>query len=214
MGPRPFVAAVAGAAVALVSTLALSAPAAPALDASPTVLAKQAKALGITKGGSRYRFHKVRRTSDTLLIAVELPNAWSDTADSHFIHPDSNKPYGVGVRATTNAEKFHTSFAVPGVKVTATADPATFVDTKELVANNAFKGCRNGSVAPFDNGTYQGTYQVFDRCGRNRAAAVVVGAMDAALSKEILVGAQVLTKADLAAIDRVLATTKIQKTSV
>jgi hypothetical protein len=202
---------------AVVLGLAVSGPAAATVrrDGEPTTLAKEAKALGISKAGARYRFHKEKRSSDTLLLSVDVPTAWSDTADSHFVRPDTHEPYGVGVRATTDADKFHTSFAVPGVKVNVDVvpvDQAPGFDPTQLVASNAYKGCRNGSVRPYDNGTFAGMYQVFDRCGKKHAAAVVVAATDR--GTELLVSAQVLTKADLKAIDRALSTVTVEKTSV
>lgn len=184
-------------------------------DGTPTSLAKQAKAFGITKAGPKYRFHKQQASSGTLRLTVEVPTAWSDTADSHFIRPDTQQPYGVGVRATTNADKFHNSFDVPGLKVTVdveTASQAASFDPIELVTNNAYKGCRNGSVRNYDNGTFSGKFQVFDRCGKRRAAAVVVAANDGGTI--VLAAAQVLTKADLGAVDRALRTVKIDKTSI
>jgi hypothetical protein len=119
----------------------------------------------------------------------------------------------VGIRATTDADQFHNSFDVPGMRVTAaglTPDAVDSFDAAGTVADNAFTGCRDGNVKPFDNGTYVGMYQVYDRC--DHAAAVVVAVTGRGV--EILVAAQVLTKADLAAIDRILRSANIEKTSV
>ena len=201
--------------VAVAIGLAASSAGIATADQAPTTLAKQASALGITKAGAAYTFHKDTRRADTLTLTVSVPTAWKDRADSHFVHPDTNRPYGVGVRATTNATKFHNSFSVPGVRVTAdgvSPAEADAFDGRELVANNAVKGCRNGSLKPYDNGTWEGFYQVFDRCGRNRAAAVVVAGQNG--SAILLVAAQVLTKSDLKAIDKILATADLEKSSI
>jgi hypothetical protein len=184
-------------------------------DGTPTKLVKLAKSLGITNAGSRYNFVQEERNSDTLFLTVDVPTAWSDQADSHFIRPDSGEPYGVGLRATTDADAFHTSFDVPGMKVTAdglTPEEVDAFDTAQAVTDNAYTGCRKKRVKAFDNGVYEGSYQVFDRCDGKHAAAVVVVATGRGV--EILVAAQVLTKADLAAIDRVLRTAKVERTSV
>jgi hypothetical protein len=200
----------------VVGALAVSSVSATAVDQKPTSIAAQAKTLGITKAGQKYRYEHETATSPegTLILTVDLPTAWSDRADSHFVHPDSGEPYGAGVRATTDADKFHSSFAVPGLKVNATTEiPASF-DAGELVRANAFKGCRASSVKPFDNGTVAGSYQLFSKCDRKKAAAVVVVGVDERAGVELLVAGQALTKADLRAFDRALRTAGVEKTSV
>lgn len=200
--------------VALGLTVGATAGATVKRDGEPTKLVKRAKSLGIKKPGPRYGFEEEERSGDSLFLTVDVPTAWSDRADSHFIHPDTEEPYGVGLRATTDADAFHTSFDVPGMKITVdglTPDEVESFDAAETLANNTYTGCRDGTVKPFDNGVYVGKYQTFDRCDGPHAAVVV-----AVLGRgiEILVAGQVLTKADLAAIDRVLRTAKIEKTSV
>jgi hypothetical protein len=182
-------------------------------DGQPTKLVKQARSLGITKAGEKYTFSEQENNSDTLFLTVDLPTAWSELADSNFIDPDTEEPYGVGLRATTDAEAFRSSFDVPGVRITAATlgpDEAELFDTEQAVSDNAYSGCRAKSIKPFDNGVYEGSYQLFDRCDGKRAAVVVdmVGR-----GVEILVAGQALTKADLAAIDRVLRSVKVERTS-
>jgi hypothetical protein len=193
------------------------ASAAPAYDKAPTSLAKEAKRFGITKAGEAYSFEEQEDNSDTLFLTVDIPTAWSDIAESRFVNPDTDERYGVGLRATTDEQKFSDTFDVPGVRVTAdglTADEIDAYDGREAVANNAYQGCRDGKVSEFDNGIYQGFYQSFDRCdGAKGHGAVVVSATDGR-GVEILVSAQVLTKADLKAVDRVLRTSSVEKTSV
>lgn len=185
-----------------------------ALDQAPTKLAKQAKSVGITKPGKKYRYEEATASSveGTLTVAVDLPTAWSDRADSHFVRPDTEEPYGAGVRATTDADKFHNSFDVPGLKVNVTGEVADPFDAEELVRANAFEGCRPGAIKAYDNGTFAGSYQLFRKCDGKKAGAVVVVARSRRVM--ILVAGQVLTKADLAAFDRALRTITAEFTSV
>jgi hypothetical protein len=187
---------------------------APAADQTPTELVSDAKALGIKKPGHRYRYHDEQSTSEEGRLTVDFPVPWSAIAESRFRRPDTNEPYGVGLRATTDADKFHNSFDVPGVKVTATTELPDRFDPDALVEANAYTGCRAGVIAPYDNGRYEGSYQTFSRCDRKRAAAVVVVAVDARAGVMVLVAGQALTKADLAAFDRALRSAAIEKTSV
>jgi len=202
--------------LAIAVVLAFAAANAPGLDGTPTRLVKQAKALGISKAGSKYRFHEEERIGDqTLRLTVDVPTAWSDIADSHFINPDTEEPYGAGLRATTDADKFHNSFDVPAARINVaglTPDELDAFDPSQVISDNAPEGCRDGRVRAYDNGTWVGKYQTFTQCGSKDAAVVVVAGVDR--GSEILVFGVALTKADLAAIDRVLSSATVEKTSV
>jgi len=182
-------------------------------DGSPTKLVKLAKSLGIKEPGPHYTFEEEQRGGD-LSLTVEVPAEWSERADSHFTNPDTNEPYGAGVRATTDAEAFANTYDVPGVKVTAgglTSSQVDSFDAADLLANIRYPGCRKGKVKPFDNGVYKGKYQAFARCDGERTAAVAVDVLGRGF--EILVVGVVHTKADLAAIDHALLTASVEKTS-
>jgi hypothetical protein len=199
----------------VVATCAVAVSRTPAFaDQAPTTLAARAQSLGITKSGSHYRYVVAEQTGDEGRLTVEFPTAWSDQAPSQFRRPNTGEPYGVGLRATTNADKFHNTFAVPGMKVTATTDVPTRFDAAQSLADNAYEGCRTGRTRSFDNGRYQGRYQTFDRCGRQHAAAVVVSALSTRGDVMILASGQVLTKNDLAAIDHALDTLMFEKPSI
>src|SRR5690242_8047304 len=118
MRKRPFAGLVAG--TMLLTTGAVDS-AADQQDGQPTKLVKQARLPGITKAGEKYTFAEQEGNSDTWFLTVDVPTSWSDMADSHFVNPDTEEPYGVGLRATTDADAFSSSFDVPGVRVTAAA---------------------------------------------------------------------------------------------
>jgi hypothetical protein len=184
-----------------------------ARDATPTTFSKQAKALGITKAGSSYRFRKEQRSGDEGRLTVQLPTAWSDLADSQFTRPGIGTKYGVGVRATPDADKFHSSFDVPGVKLTLTTKMED--SPAEIVARNAVGGsCHPGSLRKFDDGIYEGMYQTFEGCGSKKAVAIVVAGVDFRGDVKLFAVGLALTKADLKAFDHILATAKLEKTSV
>ena len=186
----------------------------PVAGQAPTALASRARSLGITKLGRHYRYELVERTDDEGRLTVEVPVEWSARAPSRFLRPNTGEPYGVGLRATTNADKFHNTFAVPGVRVTATTDVPAQFDAARSLADNAFKGCRKGRAREFNNGRYRGLYETFDRCGRQNAAAVVVSALSGRGGVMIVAAGQVLTKNDLAAIDHGLKTLNLEKASI
>src|SRR6266536_3256126 len=78
-----------------------------ARSTAPTSLSARARSLGITKTGRAYRYELAEQTGDEGRLTVEVPAAWSDRASSQFRRPNTGAAYGVGLRATTNAEQFH-----------------------------------------------------------------------------------------------------------
>ncbi|MSO78857.1 MAG: hypothetical protein EXQ79_04540 [Acidimicrobiia bacterium] len=142
-------------------------------------------------------------------MTVDVPTAWADRADSQFTDTD-DEPYGAGVRATTDAEKFANSYDVSGVKITA-GSASSDADPAELLGFIRYPGCRKSSVKLFDNGVYEGKYLTFGRCDGEATAAVAVDVLGRGF--EILVVGVVHTKADLAALDRILRTADVEKTS-
>ncbi len=202
--------------LAVVLGLAVGATAGAAVkrDGPPTKLVKLAKSLGIKEAGAQYQFEEEERSGDTIFLTVDVPTAWSARADSRFTNPDTNEPYGAGLRATTDAEKFANSYDVPGVKITVgglTRSQVESFDAKAILANIRYPGCTKSRVKPFDNGVYVGKSLAFGRCDGEPTAAVAVDVLGRGF--EILVVGVVHTKADLAAIDRVLSTAKVEKTS-
>lgn len=181
-----------------------------ASDGQPTKLVKRAKALGIKEAGEPYTFDEEERSGDPIFLTVEVPTKWADRADSRFTDADTNEEYGAGVRATTDAEQFANSYDVPGVRITA-ASASSDVDPADLLVNIRYPGCRKSSVKKFDNGVYEGKYVTFGRCDGEATAAVAVDVLGRGY--EILVVGVVHTKADLAALDRILRTAKVEKTS-
>ncbi len=185
-----------------------------ALDEAPTKIAAKAKALGITKAGHRYRYHEEQSTGDEGRLTIDAPVPWSDTADSVFRRPDTNEPYGVGVRVTTDAQKWHDTFDVPGYRITLTSHvPA---DPDSLLEPNAtsYDSCRALGVKPFDNGKYHGSYELFAKCDGTKTAGIVVAATDERGSTFLLLAGTAVTKADLKAFDRALSGATLEKTSV
>lgn len=210
---RKSMATLAAVIVTLAMAVGTSAGAAVRRDGSPTKLVKLAKSLGIKKPGPHYAFDEEQRGGD-LSLTVDVPTEWSDRADSHFTNPDTNEPYGAGVRATTDAEAFGNSYDVPGVKATAgglTSNQVDSFDAADLLASIRYPGCKKSSVKPFDNGVYEGGYLTFGRCDGEATAAVAVDVLGRGF--EILVVGVVHSKADLAALDRILRTAKVEKTS-
>ena len=183
---------------------------------APTKLAKQAKALGITKAGPKYEFEQQSDSSDILRLTVDLPTAWGDLAESRFVNPDTEERYGVGIRATTDEDLFREGFEVPGVRITAASLTPSQVDTYDagqVIADNAFEGCQDGKIRAFDNGVYTGSYQAYEECDDQRGHAAVLVVVTGRFI-EILVAAQILTKADLKAVDRVLRTLDVERVSI
>ncbi len=150
--------------------------------------------------GSEYSDY-VTVSDDSGVIRVDVPAAWSDVDGRPF------EGIGPSVAAAPDVQAFYESFAVPGVEVTATREftPDEIGDllavlTEDLPCDNV------DPPADYADPLYEGLYQVFDGCGDVGAALVYVVAAPAEGDYVVIVVVQVVSEADLAALDRVLET--------
>jgi hypothetical protein len=163
-----------------------------------------------TKGRPYRRSRTVR--DDNRTLEVKVPKQWDEGhGASQFVEPGTGRRYGAGVFVSPNLDKFRNSFEVPGIRLTATTELPSSVD--ELLDENAsnYDGpCTRHDVRGYDDGRYEGRYQFFIRCGGTKNAAVVVSAISPRDGVFIIVAAQAKTRADLAAIDRAIRSSKLR----
>ena len=180
-----------------------------AANGGPTRFAGDAKVAGITRAGASYHFKTVTERSADGRLRVSLPTAWSNHAAAALRRPNTDEVYGVGIRASTDLAKLSKTYDVAGVRVTVTSEVPDPFDPVGVLQANMFTGCRAHRIFDYDNGTYSGKARIFSRCGQQATAGIVVAALDRAHDVFVVVAGQARTKADLAAIDRALATAKL-----
>jgi hypothetical protein len=125
------------------------------------------------------------------------------------VEPGTGRRYGAGVFVSTNLDKFRNSFEVPGLRLTATTEPSSVQELLDQNAASYDDACTRHDVRGYDDGRYEGRYQYFTRCGGTKTAAVVVSANSPDDGVFIIVAAQTRTRADLAAIDRAIRSSKL-----
>jgi hypothetical protein len=139
---------------------------------------------------------------DTKRLRLEVPQAWSDrrTAPS----PLTEGVEAPSVAAAADQTKFLDGYGAPGLTaVVVDAAPAAALDAY------AFADCADGGRTPFRTARLTGLYQVWRDCRETPTSIVTVAVRPARSDETVLLLAQVLTPADLAALDQALATLRL-----
>lgn len=146
-------------------------------------------------------------TDDAGIISVEVPANWDEIDGSSFTDDAGNPFYGV--QASPDIASFQSSWNTPGVAIYASqaavsADaPQQLIDA--MTSSMSADGCVQESADAYEDGMHTGLFSYWTGCGGS-AAAIVVAANSNDGKYVILVSMQVLTEADLVAVDRVLGT--------
>ena len=140
---------------------------------------------------------------DTGKIVIEVPVEWSDIDPAPaFDDAGVEIPY---ILAATDQQAWRDTFDVPGVlfvKLPPTVDiPAT------LLQYGDFSGsCTDLGLVDYSDPVFTGQYQVWDACGGTPTAVVVLAAVPADNSYTALMLVQIVSEADLEALDRIFQT--------
>jgi serine protease Do len=140
---------------------------------------------------------------DTGKIVIEVPAAWSDIDPAPATDDAGGEiPY---ILASTDRQAWLDTFDVPGVlfvKLGPTDDiPGTLLEYGD------FSGaCTDLGLVDYADPVFTGQYQVWDACGGTTTAIVVLVAVPADNSYTALMLVQILSDADLDALDRIFQT--------
>jgi len=140
---------------------------------------------------------------DTGKIVIEVPAAWADI-DSAPATDDAGTeiPY---ILAAQDRQAWSDTFDVPGVlfvKLGPTANiPATLLDYGDLSGS-----CSDLGLQDYTDPVFTGQYQVWEACGGTTTAVVVLAAVPADNSYTALMLVQIVSDADLEALDRIFQT--------
>ena len=151
-------------------------------------------------------------TDDTGALQVEVPTEWSDVDTfAPFLDADGNED-GTGIAAAPNLEDFTNTWGTPGVQIAAWAmsgrdfDPAEMLDVNR---HSFLDACTEGERQDYDDGLYTGLYQTFSACGDTETEYVMIAAAPPDALFEVFVQMQIVTSADLDALDRVIQTFQV-----
>ncbi|MBA3289697.1 MAG: trypsin-like peptidase domain-containing protein [Acidimicrobiia bacterium] len=135
---------------------------------------------------------------DSATISVDVPVAWADRITA---------PLGSGeprLTASTDANAFNTGFEVPGLELTARAfEP----DVDSALGRFNFRdSCTEGDIFDYSDAVFTGKYQLWLDCGGTPNDIVTLVANPPDSSYTMVMFVQVVTDADLEALDRAFAT--------
>jgi serine protease Do len=140
---------------------------------------------------------------DTGKIVIEVPLEWSDIDPAPATDDAGAEiPY---ILAATDQQAWRDTFDVPGVlfvKLGPTDDiPATLLEYGDLSGS-----CTDLGLVDYSDPVFTGQYQVWDACGGTPTAVVVLAAVPADNSYTALMLVQIVSDADLDALDRIFQT--------
>lgn len=176
------------------------------LEPSESLAAAVEEQTGTLSGGSSYSGY-TRVSDDSGAISVEVPNEWADVDGAPFTLDDGSQ--WANVLASSSIAGYNQQWDVPGVSVTAASSDSVGGDLDTILttyAEGALGACTDSGREPYDDGLYTGYVQYLSACGGTQASAVYIAASPADGSFVVLVQVQLVSDADLAALDQIIAT--------
>ena len=157
---------------------------------------------GAASGGfTSYTYVTVN--DDSGALTVEIPAEWSDVDGSAWV--DNGETIGAGLRAAPSLDNFYNSWTEPGMIFGASSTLAQSMNEQVLLEEFDYSdSCTKEGRYDYADPLYTGLYEVWSNCGGTDSLYVVVTAVPEARNYVILVTVQIVSDADLDALDHVL----------
>jgi serine protease Do len=155
-------------------------------------------------GASAYTDY-VSVVDDTGSITVTVPAEWFDVDGEPVDLIGDGSAMAASITAAPDLVGFTNSWAVPGVEFIA-GEALVELSPAEMLDFVAPDECASEGRDVYDDGAFSGLYEVFGGCAGSGTSYFVVATHSADGSVGVLVAVQVVTEADLEALDTVLAT--------
>ncbi len=147
----------------------------------------------------------VEISDDSFSLYVDVPIEWTDQQSGIWSLADTD--VGVQVLASPDLDGYFGTWTTPGIFFGASTTLGDSWTIDELLDYHGFPdSCVSGGRDAYDDGLYAGLWEVWDACGGTDSSIVNVAALPADGSFMVLVQMQVVTDADLDALDQALAT--------
>jgi serine protease Do len=140
-------------------------------------------------------------SDDTGFLTVDVPAEWSDVDGTAGL-------FGPDVTASTDVQQFFETYDVPGLEFQATdiQTNQTADEVLDAVSQGQASQCTPFDRQDYSDPLYTGRYQEFDDCAGTDTDFVWVAFEPADQSFHGVVGVQILSKADIDALERALET--------
>lgn len=144
-------------------------------------------------------------TDDTGSISVDVPTAWAEVDGAAWTM--GGTPVGVAITAAPSIEGFQSTWTTPGMFFGASRDMIASYDEPGILDSIDFSdACAYDSRNEYADALYTGFYDLWTGCGGTGTSLVVLAAVPADRSFLMVVWVQVVSEADLEALDTVLNT--------
>jgi serine protease Do len=158
----------------------------------------------ITDSGVDYSDY-MEITDETESLFVDVPVSWTDTTSG--IWNLEGADVGIQVLASPDLDGYFGTWETPGIFFGASSTLGETWSLTDLLDYHGFPdACIDGGRDAYDDGLYFGQWDVWDSCGGTDSSIVNVAAAPEDGSFVVLVQMQVVTDADLDALDQALAT--------
>lgn len=148
-------------------------------------------------------------TDDTESIELDVPSAWSDYRTDSFVL--DGEPVAPLIQAAPDLGVWYSGFSEPGVFFSAMTSLGGLVDEDWLLDTfDQRPACvYEGRFDDYDDGLYTGKYDRWSNCEGTDTQVIVVTAGPEDRSFIAVVEVQLVSEADLEALDMILATFKV-----
>lgn len=148
-------------------------------------------------------------TDDAGALQMEVPTAWSEVDGSPWVEQDI--VIGASIWAAPNLVDFRDTWTTPGVRFEASDDLATLGGYVQLLdgRRDYYSSCKLEARYDYSDSLYRGKYDWYNYCGGTTGgSAIVLSAVpfDNPGAYLILIQGQMMTQADVDAMQRVLDT--------
>ncbi len=147
-------------------------------------------------------------SDDSGTLQVSVPTSWTQIDGSPWI-ADGDE-IGVSVAAAPDLDGFLNTWGTPGVLFNASSDFTGEMSMGEMLDLVDYTGeCTFGGRSDYADELYTGQYDLWEECGGIGTVSIVLAAAPADNSFITLVLVQVVSDADLEALDQILATFQV-----
>ncbi|MBP6016355.1 MAG: serine protease [Candidatus Promineofilum sp.] len=142
---------------------------------------------------------------DSQAIYVEVPAEWADVDGTNWIGDDGTV-LGSSLYASPSIEGYNTTYSTPGMQILAGAyfGDTAMSDLLDLVDYSS--DCTYDGRSDYSDPVYTGHYDMYSNCSDAGSVIIVLAAEPAAQNYSVLVQVQVVSDADLDALDHILNT--------
>ncbi len=143
---------------------------------------------------------------DSQAVYVEVPVEWAQVDGSNWIGDDGSI-YGSSIIASTDIEGFSNTFTTPGMQILAGTvfGDSTMGELADIMDFSALD-CTYDGRFDYADGFYNGVYDQYSNCDGQGSVIIVLAAEPAEQDYSVIVLVQVVTDADLDALDHILDT--------